>query len=65
MLFGGSPVTKKMGFSFRIRYWTSTLGNACGWMCLDDLIAAMEMAGTYLNVHTLSNLPGEVRGQLQ
>ncbi len=38
--------------------------NPCGWEDLDDLIDAMESGDTYVNVHTLSNLGGEIRGQL-
>ncbi len=40
-------------------------GNACGWVTLDDAIAAMEAGDAYVNVHTLANLGGEVRGQLR
>ncbi len=38
--------------------------NPCGWEDLDDLIDAMESGDTYVNVHTLANLGGEIRGQL-
>ena len=40
-------------------------GNGCGWVTLDDAIAAMEAGDAYVNVHTLANLGGEVRGQLR
>jgi hypothetical protein len=40
-------------------------GNACGWADLEDLVAAMGSGDTYVNVHTLANLPGEIRGQLR
>jgi hypothetical protein len=39
-------------------------GNGCGWADLDDVIDALESGDTYVNVHTLSNLGGEVRGQI-
>ena len=39
-------------------------GNGCGWADLADLVAAMASGDTYVNVHTLANLPGEIRGQL-
>jgi len=34
-------------------------------MMLDDVLAAMRSGGTYVNVHTASNKPGEVRGQIE
>jgi hypothetical protein len=40
-------------------------GNACGWLDLDDVIAAMESGDTYVNVHTTQNTGGEIRGQLE
>lgn len=39
-------------------------GNGCGWETLDDVIAAIESGDTYVNVHTLANPGGEIRGQL-
>jgi len=34
-------------------------------MSLDDVLAAMRSGGTYVNVHTANNKPGEVRGQIE
>jgi len=34
-------------------------------MMLDDVLAAMRSGGTYVNVHTANNKPGEVRGQIE
>jgi hypothetical protein len=34
-------------------------------MTLDDVLAAMRAGGTYVNVHTANNKPGEVRGQIE
>ncbi len=34
-------------------------------MTLDDVLAAMRSGGTYVNVHTANNKPGEVRGQIE
>jgi CHRD domain len=34
-------------------------------MTLDELLAAMRSGGTYVNVHTANNKPGEVRGQIE
>jgi hypothetical protein len=62
-LFSGAPVTEN-GVLTQGPLSDVDSGNGCGWASLDDLIAAMETGGTYVNVHTLSNLPGEVRGQL-
>ena len=33
-------------------------------MTLDDVLAAMRSGGTYVNVHTANNKPGELRGQI-
>ena len=38
---------------------------ACGWVTVDDAIDAMEAGDAYVNVHTLANIGGEVRGQLR
>jgi len=63
-LFSGMPVTEN-GVLTQGPLSDVDPGNGCGWTSLADLIAAMEMGGTYVNVHTLLNLPGEVRGQLR
>ncbi|HYZ90182.1 MAG TPA: CHRD domain-containing protein [Myxococcales bacterium] len=34
-------------------------------MSMADLLAAMRSGGTYVNVHTANNKPGEARGQIQ
>ena len=34
-------------------------------MSMADLLAAMQNGGTYINVHTANNKPGEARGQIQ
>ncbi len=38
--------------------------NGCGWLDLDDVIDALESGDTYVNVHTLQSLGGEIRGQV-
>ena len=40
-------------------------GNSCGWVTIDDAIDAIEVGEVYVNVHTIPNLGGEVRGQLR
>ena len=39
--------------------------NGCGWADLDDVIDALKSGETYVNVHTLQKLSGEIRGQLK
>ena len=39
-------------------------GNACGWVDIDDVVDALESGDTYVNVHTLQSLTGEIRGQI-
>jgi hypothetical protein len=34
-------------------------------MTLDDVLSAMRLGGTYVNVHTANNKPGEIRGQIE
>ena len=62
-LFSGVPATEN-GVLVQGPLSGVNPGNACGWTSLDDMIMEMQIGGTYVNVHTLSNLPGEVRGQL-
>lgn len=40
-------------------------GNGCGWESIGDVVDAIEAGDAYVNVHTLANLGGEVRGQLR
>lgn len=39
-------------------------GNGCGWETLDDVVDAIESGEAYVNVHTVANPPGEIRGQV-
>ena len=39
--------------------------NACGWEDNFDVIDAIEAGQAYVNIHTLQNLLGEIRGQLE
>ena len=63
-LFAGAPVTMN-GVLAQGPILGPDGPNGCGWDTLDDVIAAMESGDTYVNVHTLANLAGEIRGQLQ
>ena len=40
-------------------------GNACGWQDGLDVIDAIDAGNAYINVHTIQNLAGEIRGQLE
>lgn len=51
-------------------------GNACGWVTLADVIAALESGNTYVNIHTNDGVApantgpgdfpgGEIRGQIR
>ena len=38
--------------------------NVCGWTTVAHIIAALASGATYINVHTLQGLAGEIRGQV-
>ncbi len=63
-LFAGAPVTAN-GVLAQGEILVPDSGNGCGWVDLDDVIDALASGDTYVNVHTLSSLPGEIRGQLK
>lgn len=63
-LFTGEPVT----FNGILAQGSATgpdVGNACGWASLSDVLDAIEGDAAYVNVHTLANPPGEIRGQIR
>lgn len=40
-------------------------GNACGWVDLEDVLAAISSGDAYVNIHTVNFPAGEIRGQLR
>ena len=63
-LFGGAPVSKS-GTLAEGPILAPDLRNGCGWTDVDDVIDALESGDTYINVHTLQHLSGEIRGQVR
>ena len=66
-LFMGS-FTEESGVLIDRDITTPDADNACGWMDIDDVVAAMESGNAYVNVHTTAEsggVPsGEIRGDL-
>ncbi len=63
-LFAGAPVTLS-GTLAEGPILAPDSSNGCSWLDLDDVIDALESGATYVNVHTLQSLPGEIRGQVK
>jgi hypothetical protein len=63
-LFGGGP-TSDPGTLAEGAITEPDDGNGCGWETLADVVEAMENGETYVNVHTVANPPGEIRGQIR
>ena len=40
-------------------------GNGCGWVDFAAVVATIGSGNTYVNVHTVGNPSGEIRGQIQ
>ena len=62
-LFLGAPVARSGTLSQGI-ILAPDAANGCGWADVSDIIDAMISGDTYVNVHTLQNLGGEIRGQI-
>lgn len=62
-LFGGDP-TSASGLLAKATVMAPDSGNGCGWETLADVAEAIDGGNAYVNVHTLANPTGEIRGQL-
>lgn len=63
-LFGGGPVSVN-GILSQGTIDGPDPGNGCGWTSLEEVVAALESGDTYVNVHTVANPGGEIRGQVR
>jgi glucose/arabinose dehydrogenase len=63
-LFDGGPVSPD-GVLAEGTVTAPDEGNDCGWEDLSDVRTAMKNGYAYVNVHTLDNPAGEIRGQVE
>ncbi len=62
-LFSGGP-TSENGILSAGTIVEPDDGNGCEWGTLADVVGAIRNGEAYVNVHTLANPPGEIRGQI-
>ena len=62
-LFEDGPVSES-GVLVDATFASPDDGNACAWQDIGDVVSAIRAGGAYVNVHTLANPPGAIRGQL-
>ena len=63
-LYAGPPTTKN-GMLAKGTITAPNAVNACGWGDVAAVVGAIQGGGAYVNVHTVANLGGEIRGQIQ
>ncbi len=63
-LFNGPPTTVN-GILAQGTIENPDASNGCGWADLAAVVTAMESGDTYVNVHTIRNPGGEIRGQIR
>ena len=63
-LFAGGPVSVNGTLAEGV-ITAPDEGNECGWTDLEAVLAALESGNTYVNVHTVANPGGEIRGQVK
>ena len=62
-LFMGVPVSTP-GTLAQATVAAPDAGNGCGWVDLADVRSAILAGDAYVNVHTVANPGGEIRGQI-
>lgn len=63
-LFSGGPVSPD-GSLAEGTITAPDPGNGCSWSNLEAVLGAIRNGNAYVNVHTLANPAGEIRGQIQ
>ncbi|MQB01726.1 MAG: CHRD domain-containing protein [Actinobacteria bacterium] len=63
-LFAGGPVSVSGTLAEGV-ITAPDADNDCGWTDLEAVVTALESGDTYVNVHTVANPGGEIRGQVK
>ena len=63
-LFNGPPTTVN-GILAQGTIDSPDANNSCGWADLAAVVTTMQSGDTYVNVHTIQNPGGEIRGQIR
>ncbi len=63
-LFNGASITIN-GILTQGPITAPEVDNGCGWDNLADVVSDIRDGNAYINVHTLTRLPGEIRGQIR
>lgn len=62
-LFTGSPFSARG--NLRGSFTEPDPENDCGWLTLEDVVAALSSGNAYVNIHTVEYPSGEIRGQIE